>query len=715
MTKGAKTMFEEDKVFEERYFENVRSFILSDSKRLEEFVQSCFELVKKQGAKFNEDNPNGGMYSGMELTELHYEMQNEMLRAEEAKNDIWFYKKLIKEPYFARVDFVPDRTGRAQRVYIGLRTLQNPDTYETLVCDWRAPVASLFYEDFPCGRAHFEAPAGKIEGELTLKRQYKFKNGELLYFVDSDLKIDDDILRDVLSEQSGNGGLKVIVNSIQREQNAAIRYSESKNLLVTGAAGSGKTSVGFHRLAYLLYRNRKELTSAETVMFSNNDIFSSYVSDIIPELGEMPINYSSFYSVFDAELPTYKTGDYYSVADELIEKNALRRKSAELKFNETFYGELKRAVEEFVPVFKDAAFLGKTVITENELAERFLGIKNTAPALRAEKLCEYANARIDDYFINNKKELEDYYDSVTALDEDTQVVLRHRRRVFKQDTARMITAALDVDPVIIYCNVLYPYLEKCGDDGSVAELTRLSLKNGRLLFEDALCAVRIKQFMGSAAVIPGVKHILIDEAQDMCVLQHIIIRDMFPKASYTLLADKNQAILPQINTADTETLSKLYGATVLSLNKSYRSTAQINRYALSLLPENARYEIFERDGDEVELLKGDVTENIKSCLERFLQKGGNVAVITKTASQAKRLFREIKGDFNEAVLCECDSGSVDSGIAVINLALTKGLEFDSVVVANFDGSFFDEDNKSLLYMAVTRALHRLAICSPDNK
>lgn len=703
-------MLENEKINEERYFENVKTFILSESKRLEEFVESCFELVKKQGAKFNEDNPNGGMYSGTELTELHYEMQNEMLRAEEAKNDIWFYKKLVKEPYFARVDFVSDRTGRAQKIYIGLKTLQDPDTYETLVCDWRAPVSSLFYEDFPCGRAYFEAPAGKMEGELTLKRQYKFKDGKLLYFVDSDIKIDDDILRDVLSEQSGDGGLKVIVNSIQREQNAAIRYSDSKNLLVTGAAGSGKTSVGFHRLAYLLYRNRKELTSAETVMFSNNDIFSSYVSDIIPELGEMPINYSSFYSVFEAELPSYKISDYYALADELIEKNEVREKSVRLKFNKSFFKALEKAVDEFVPSFNDIMFFEDTALEKSELSERFLSIKSTAPALRADKLCDYAYTRIDDFFTINKDKISEKIDRMTGIDEDTNAVVRQKRRFLKQDAARMIKSALEFDPVVIYCRALYPYLEKNGDDGSVAYLTRLSLKNGRLLFEDALGAVRVKQLMGSAAVIPSVKHILIDEAQDMCILQHMIIKDMFPKASYTLLADKNQAILPQVNTASTEVLANIYDANVLNLNKSYRSTAQINRYALSLLPDTARYDIFERDGEELKIFESNnVISDIKACLKSFTEKSGNVAVITKTSAEAKKLYYEIKADFPNAVLCSSDSGSVNSGISVISLALTKGLEFDSVIVADTDGTFKKEGSESLLYMAVTRALHRLAI------
>lgn len=702
-------MLTDDKELEQGYFETVKSFIASESERLSKFIDNCFDMVKSQGAKFNEDNPNGGMYSGMDLTQLHYEMQNEMQRAEEAKNDIWFYKKLINEPYFARVDFASDKTGRLQRVYIGLKTLQYPDTFDMLVCDWRAPVASLFYEDFPDGKAYFEAPAGKIEGELTLKRQYKFKNGELKYYIDSDLKINDDILREVLSEQSGNGGLKVIVNSIQREQNAAIRYNKSNNLLVTGAAGSGKTSVGFHRLAYLLYRNRKELSSAETVMFSNNDIFSSYVADIIPELGEMPINYSSFYAIFGAELPKYNAEDYYSLADRLISGDAVREKSVAFKFSEAFSDELKNAADSFLPAFASVSFYDAEVISAEELLNRFKSLEGTPPALRGNRLCDYASGKIDDYFAINKEEIFEIVDTETGVDEDTNRAIKLKRRLLKQDTARMITAALEFDPVVIYLKVLYPYLKKCGDDGSVASITEDTLKTGRLLFEDALAVVRLKQFMGSAAIIPTVKHILIDEAQDLCELQHTIILNMFPKASYTLLADTNQAILPAVNITSTDRLAELYKAEVLRLNKSYRSTAQINNFALSLLPECRRYEIFERSGEEVRISHGDAVENIKEMLGDFLKKSKNAAIITKTAAEAKRLYNTLKADIPNIKLCNSETDSLPEGTCVISLALTKGLEFDSVIVADTDGTFCDENSKGFLYMAATRALHRLGI------
>lgn len=701
-------MFRKDEQIEQEHCHVVQSFIDTESKRLSKLIEQNLAKVKAQGSKFNEDNPNGGMYSGMELTELHYEMQNEMQNAEEAKNDIYFYKKLIKEPYFARVDFTPDRTGRKQEVYIGLKTLQNPDTYETYVCDWRAPISSLFYEDFE-DKAYFTAPVGMVEGDLSLKRQFKFENGELKYFVDSDLKIDDDILRDVLSSQTGDR-LKVIVNSIQREQNRAIRYSESENICVIGAAGSGKTSVGFHRLAYLLYRNRKELTSAETLMFSNNDIFSSYVADIIPELGEMPINYASFYSIFKAEMPAYGAGDYYELADELIKGNQDRKYCVDIKYGDDFETFLKDAAEHFIPTFSDVRFLDETVLTKEDILNRYLSDSEISPFLRGGRLTDFVHGRIDDYFTVHKDEIFAEIDEETDVGEDTNRVITMKRRILKQETAAMIAHALDCDPVGFYCKLLKEYGEKKGLPSFFHTQTTDALKWGELLFEDSLCIVRLKQFLGTAAIIPTVKHILIDEAQDLCLLQHKIIRDMFPKANFTLLADGNQAILPDVNLSDTEKLASFYRAHILELEKSYRSTAQINQFALSLLPSEKRYQIFEREGEPVTVInQGDSVENIAALAKEFCEKGGNLAILTKTAEEAKELFAVLRRKIPNLQLCNSKSAELADGPCVMNLALTKGLEFDSVIVYGKNGSFDGEENKTFLYMAVTRALHRLGI------
>ncbi len=699
-------MYSKDEQQEQIYFDKVKSFLNSEIIRLKDLIVTYKARVKAQGEKFNEDNPNGGMYAGVELTELHYEMENQLQEIENAHYDISFYEKLKNSPYFARVDFTPNRTGRKQEIYIGLKTLQERDTYNTLVCDWRAPIASLFYDDFNSSDAYFNAPSGVMEGKLSLKRQYKFQNGELKGFVNSDIKIDDDILRDVLGENT-HEHLRVIVNSIQREQNKAIRYSDSKNLIVYGPAGSGKTSVGFHRIAYLLYRNRKELVSSEIVMFSNNDIFSSYVADIIPELGEMPINYSSFYNIFKAELSEYSVLDYYDLANSLINGDVLRKKNAVLKYDEKFIDYLKVHAENYLPEFKDVTLYDEVIISKDDILDRYVSDNENAPSARAERLVSFVNGVIDEYFIEHKEEIYETIDLESSIDEDTSKLYKMKRRELKHNVGRTLRECVLADPVKIYINILENYVNTIGSGADVLELTKENLEKRILDFPDALGVVFTKCVMGESAVLNGVKHILIDEAQDLSLLQHRIILTMFPRAKYTLLLDTNQAINPEINSVSVEKLASLYNANSLYLNRSYRSTEEINTLALSLLPEEKNYDIFTRNGEEVQYKKGE--NEFTQTLKEYNEKSLSVAIITKTIEEARELHKELIKEFPTIRLCDNKSCMLSEAPIIMPLVLTKGLEFDSVIVYNKNNTFNGDSNKPYLYMAVTRALHRLTI------
>ncbi len=687
-------------------FYNVQEFLDKETLRLTDLIKEYKEDIKEQGRDFNMDNPNGGMYSEMELTEIHYDMEKKMIYSQEAANDIYFYKKLRLAPYFARVDFKAEGALKEKTVYIGLRTLQDPDTFEMYVCDWRAPIASLFYEDFE-DKAYFEAPRGRMYGDLLLKRQFKFENGELKYYIDSDVKIDDDILRDVLSSSSGEH-LKVIVNSIQREQNKVVRYSGGENLLVLGPAGSGKTSVGFHRLAYLLYQNRTELSSAEIIMFSNNDIFSSYVADIIPELGEMPINYASFYSIFNAELPTMNVGDYYSLADDIMNGNTQRLRTASVKMSEDFINFLECGASVVEPEFSDITVHDEVVITARQLLDRYnMDDENTSKA-RGERLCSYAQAIIDEYFIDNKEKIYAVIDEETSIDEDTSKLVKALRRETKATCVDMIRNAVLVDPWVIYFRLLKDYAEETGDTALLN--TADTLRNGHVEFEDALGIVYVKTVLGTSAVLTGVKHILIDEAQDLSLIQHSILKKMFPRAKVTLLADTNQAILPGLNTVDEEKLAEWYSAGIMRLNKSYRSTRQINDYAVNLLPEDKRYDIFDRDGEDVKLISGSEEDFVKHISEEG-DKGKTLCIITKTADDARALYKKLKSENIEVRLCDNKSCQLSGEPVIMPLALTKGLEFDSVIVADENGKFTSSGNEHFLYLASTRALHNLTVYS----
>lgn len=691
-------------IAEEQKFNEVRDFLDSEIVRLGELIEEYKKDIKVQGEDFNMDNPNGGMYSGMELTQIHHEMEKKMIYSQEAANDIEFFKKMRNSPYFARVDFKIDGALKEKTVYIGLKTLQDPETFQMYVCDWRAPIASLFYEDFE-DKAYFDAPKGRIYGDLLLKRQYKFQDGCLYYYVDSDVKIDDDILRDVLSSSSGEH-LKVIVNSIQREQNKAVRYSDNENLLVVGPAGSGKTSVGFHRLAFLLYRNRNEISSAEIVMFSNNDIFSSYVADIIPELGEMPINSASFYSIFAAELPTVQVVDYYSLADEVINGNKERERTASLKMSREFMDFLENEGNSIEPEFKDITYRDDVIVSADMLTERFLSDTENTTKARGERLNAFAQNVIEEYFSENHKSIYRAIDDESSISDDTEKLLKAEKRDVKAKAMEMIKTATVLDPVAVYFRLLGKFAErKC--DNSLLD-TAGTLQQGYVEFEDALGIVYLKSILGTCAVLSGVKHILIDEAQDLSLIQHEILKKMFPRARVTLLADTNQAIVAGINTVDTQALAKLYDAKTMVLDKSYRSTQEINTFACKLLPEDCRYEIFKRSGEAVEKKAGTL-KDLADLVVAEWDKRGNLAVITKTAGEARELHRLLVKDISGLRLCDNKSCALSNAPVVMPLALTKGLEFDGVVVVDKNGSFTDNGNERYLYLASTRALHKLNI------
>ncbi|NLA76237.1 MAG: helicase IV, partial [Clostridiales bacterium] len=313
-----------DEAFENEKLASTLEFISERIATLGVRAEKRLEDAMRAGRKFNEDDPYGSVYGGIELTELQYVVAKELDDSDELRREVHILKKLLKEPYFARVDFRADSENETEKIYIGLKNLYDEDTMEMFVCDWRAPVASLFYNDFDLG-AYYDAPNGRINGHIALKRQYKFEDGKLLYAVDSDIKIDDEILREVLAKGSEDK-LKIIVSSIQREQNSAIRYSGARNLLVSGPAGSGKTSIGMHRMAYLLYNDRESLYSKDIYMFTNNNLFASYVADIIPELGEEDIIKTELFGIFRENIDedVYTVFDHYDQAEALISGDPLR-------------------------------------------------------------------------------------------------------------------------------------------------------------------------------------------------------------------------------------------------------------------------------------------------------------------------------------------------------------------------------------------------------
>ncbi len=690
---------------EVEYLEKVQHFIDGEVEKLTNLSAELENKIMDEGQKFSLDNPYAGVYGGNILTDLHHSIERKIQRSENAKNDAFFLKKLRNNPYFARIDFAEDGYEE-EEFYIGVKSLFDEKEISPYVYDWRAPVSSLFYEDFDGEKAYYCAPSGKIEGEIKKRCQYKFKNGKLTSCFENELKIDDSILQETLSEGSADR-LKVIVSSIQKEQNKAIRFGGDKNLIVCGPAGSGKTSVGFHRLAYLLYANRDCLSSAEIVMFTGSDIFASYVSDIIPELGEAPIRDFNFYQLISRQLGKIKFDDYYSLTDEIMTGGREREREAKIKYSKKFIDFLEEYVRDKSVGFSSFSLYGDEVYSGEEISELLLRKKkNKKFNEQFNIISDYAEEKIEEYFAVNYEKIYEILHKKTSILDDTAEQVRQMRKDIKYRSRQRLQKELEGDDIFTLSEIYAEYESEACPDIGLYKNFKTNIDENFIRFEDALLVIYIRCILGKIAVHTNVRHVLIDEAQDFSPVQHRVIRYLYPKAKFTVLTDSRQAIFPFINSTDINEIAEIYSAEIMDLKKSYRSTRQINSFAKSLL-KNADYETFDREGEEPEFAETeDVFAEIRASLENI---SGTACIITKTTALAKKIYNELIAD-TDIEIYDNRKKIFSDKIAVMAVTYTKGLEFDNVIiVSDTDNDFYAEGSEPFLYMAVTRALHRIKI------
>lgn len=688
------------------YLDMVQLFIDNEVEKLNNLAVELENKIMEEGQKFSLDNPYGGVYGGIGLSDLHHSIERKIQRCETAKSDAHFLKKVRSNPYFARINF-KEEAFDTDEFYIGIKTLFDEKEIAPYVYDWRAPVSSLFYEDFEDDVAYYEAPSGRIEGKIESRCQFRFKDGKLASCFESQLKVDDDILQKALSEGSTDR-LKVIVSSIQKEQNKAIRFGGDKNLIVCGPAGSGKTSVGFHRLAYLLYANRENLSSAEIAMFTGSDIFASYVSDIIPELGEAPIRDFNFYQLMSRNLGGIKFSDYYSLTEDILTGNKKRKNESAVKYSKKFISFLENYIKEKSVGFSSFTLYGDEVYTGEEISELLSRKKKKCRRFNEQlnAISNYADEKIEEYFAVNYQKIYEILHEETSILDDTAEQVRQMRQEIKNKSRQKLQKELEGNDFFMLADIYEEYEKEKLTDISLCKGYKKNLGRNFIQFEDALLIIYIKCLLGKIAVHTNVRHVLIDEAQDFSPIQHKIIKYLYPKAKFTVLTDSRQAIFPSFNSTDINEIAGIYSAEIMNLKKSYRSTRQINSFAKSLL-KNADYETFDRDGEEPEISEtNDVISEIKKSLEGI---EGTACIITKTTAFAREIFNVLSVD-TDVEIYDNRRKIFSDKIGIMPVTYTKGLEFDNVIiVSNNENDFYSEGSEPFLYMAATRALHKLKI------
>ena len=591
--------------------------------------------------------------------------------------------KMLESPFFGRVDFRYDGEEESETFYIGIGNFAPRAGMRPLIYDWRAPVSGLFY-DYDRGPAAYDAPGGRMEGEITSKWQYKIKNGHMIYSFESDTKIDDEILK----QELGSGGdvqLKNIVRTIQKEQNAIIRNTEDRILAIQGAAGSGKTSVALHRIAYLLYHDRENLKAANILILSPNNAFSDYISHILPELGEEHIQEMSFDLFAYKELKEV-ANDCEDRYDYLEKKMKFQDSEWEIRFKEkqsaSFIGQMEgflAMLEEDLVNIRSFTFKGFHK-TEEEIIHLFYFKFQTVPLLaRMDAVMEYL---IDEYETLRGKNISE---------EDMEAL---------RETFQKMYVTTDLYEI-------YGWLLK---DCGYPELSNAEYERRKLEYEDVFPMLYLKYRLKGSRKHKNIKHLVIDEMQDYSYLQYSILSMLF-HCRMTILGDRAQTMDRECQDV-TKFLPKIFGRKIrkIVMNKSYRNTLEIAEYA-ERIRGGEGLELFQRHGKEVEEFHGlsmeEMLENIEKQVKSSNAQYETAAVITMNESDAYDIYRLLKNRQLPVSYTERDTSVFKKGMTVTTFYLAKGLEFDQVFAVL--GRETNPLYKQAKYISATRALHELYV------
>lgn len=594
--------------------------------------------------------------------------------------------KILAIPYFGRIDFLEKKeNSKVMPTYIGIHTFYDPESRATLIHDWRAPVSSMFY-DHELGEAGYRSPSGEIKGEISLKRQYRIRGGKMEFMIESALTVHDDILQKELSSNVDDK-MKNIVATIQREQNQIIRNEDIRTLIIQGVAGSGKTSIALHRIAYLLYTFRDSISSKDILIISPNKVFSDYNSNVLPELGEETVPETSMEQILSGVLEhKYKYQTYFGLVNELLEKpssSLIDRIAYKASFG--FISELDKFILHIENTYFKAADVKLTkyiTIPAPFIEEQYLRFNRYPIRRRFDAMADYM---LDMLKIQ-------YAFTVTTAG----------RNLLKKEIRLMFAGNNDIQ-------VYKDFFKWTNNPGM------FKMRKGHTLEYSDLAPLAYLHLAleGNGNQPFRVKHLLIDEMQDYSPIQYKVIQKLFP-CRKTVLGDAGQSVNPY-GSSTAETIQKsLTASEIMKLCKSYRSTFEITDFAQKIHP-NAELEPVARHGEKPQILQfGSAVEELSGIMGLIstYRKSGykSLGIICKTEQQAREMADVLKSYANDISFLSSQSSAFVQGIVITSAHMAKGLEFDEVIIPQTDErNYRSEIDKSMLYVAVTRAMHRLTL------
>jgi len=701
--------------------EKEASILSSKEEMREETVHSLPNLYSSQG-----------FHDFAALSQYAAPLSDKLSEHETMISKILSLEKTVYSPYFARIDFKFDDEDAFEKIYIGRASLMDDKSYEIYIYDWRSPIASMFYR-FGTGKAFYDAPAGKITGEINLKRQFEIINGKLEYFFDADIQIVDEFLRKMLS-QNASPKMKTIVETIQKDQDIVIRDMENDLIMVQGAAGSGKTSIGLHRVAYLMYQGlTSKLSSNNIIIISPNTLFEKYISNVLPELGEKNVDSIVFEDICRRVLQITHIQTKNLLLENLItcmDKNhrMLIKNSMEFKSSSWFIEILNRLLHD-IPrrwlKISDIYYDGKIIANRQQLKNKILNDeKTTFLDLRLKKVEQIILNKIHELRKERIKKLEAFVIAHTdhPLDkeefarllsiEESTVLIKEIRNFTRLDILSLYRTLFN-DKNYFYRLAKGIDLPDCIED--IIDFTCENLKNDCLLYEDALSLTFLYLKIYNYNNYQLIKQVVIDEAQDYYPLHFEILKSLFARARYTILGDINQTIEKQEDISIYHQISQILckkNSALYTMDKSFRSTNEILAFSNKFISGEVNIKSFSRKGDVPSVYKASSSSEYEDILIREVitcQEMGylSIGLICKSEKDTFQLFEHVK-DKLDIRLATIESESDIKGAFIMPVYMAKGLEFDAVLICNADEDHYSTgEDKKLLYIACTRALHRL--------
>lgn len=584
--------------------------------------------------------------------------------------------KLKDSPYFARIDFQEDGEQSSTPYYIGRFAYVHEG--ELLIFDWRAPVAGMFY-DFEIGLAGYTAPSGDIQGLLTRKRQFKIENGKLEYVLESSLNVQDDVLQRELSHTSDEK-MKSIIATIQKEQNQIIRNEQAGTLIIQGVAGSGKTSIALHRVAFLLYRFKNRLAAQNVTIISPNRVFGDYISHVLPELGEEPVFGVSLTDIAEVQLE--------AVIGFAPDKDPLKSSDNAWAERVRFKSSLDfvKKMDDYIKLMPGRVFavqdytFGPFVVPGNWIRARFDAYGKHPVKVRLQMVADDIHDRL--------------------MDENTFGEELPKPRTILKSLKSMLNAKSTL--------ALYKGFFK-----QIEQPRMLVMPDKKTLeWNDVFPFLYLHAAFEGVQASRVIRHLVVDEMQDYTPIQFAVLNRLFP-CQKTILGDFGQQVNPH-HCHSLKDIQALYeGAALAKLNTSYRSTFEIIEFARKIQPD-ATLDPIHRHGDAPQIIACATlqmeVEWLEGAIQRFPQsRYTSLGIITKTNTDAQRWYAVLQKR-DEVNLITPDSRSFAGGISITSVQMAKGLEFDQVIIPDVDDhNFHTEQDRTLLYVACTRAMHHLTL------